>query len=85
MSCVIILHNMVLKDRSEYEPCLKELLAKKKKPQIPTIHCDPIIHQISQSIHHHNMKLQLEVIHHLLMNTFKVHNCRSSIGNGTQI
>lgn len=73
MICAIILHNMIVEERSEDDPYLKDLQTE-NTPQIKPSHRDPLIHHTLQSLHHNHMKLRSEVIHHRLMNDLKVHN-----------
>ena len=73
MICAIILHNMIVEERSEKDPYLAESVTENTPCIVPN-HRDPLIHHTLQAAHNNHMQLRAEVMHHRLMNGLKVHN-----------
>lgn len=73
ITCGIILHNMIVEERSEEDPFLCEFTTPNTPVIVPN-HRDPEICYSIASIHQNRALLTQEGLHHRLMHDLKVHN-----------
>ena len=70
--CAIVLHNMIVEERSEFDPYLNTSETV-NTPHIQANHRDPSLHYTLASTHQNHILLRQETVHHRITHDLKTH------------